>query len=267
MTATIPLPDAPWPEGTDPAVIAKSELQSQVRDATEWATNSDPSQGGFVNMEMYRRIQEWVKNPCVGDYRWDPAAAIDYGLSRLITRYLLARQESQLLTFIDALFLTQLIPRDRLAPYAPLLEPLSEPPPDAAGANLNFLITTLAASLHTLAELEAKNVEAKKKADEEAKKKAEEDAMWERTAELYGWGSRPEMGYGGYAGGYGGYSPPMVGYGPYPSMTSPMPGAYAPIPLPEAAPPEPPKKYVSWFPPISQDDWWVGKGRPDAKPA
>ncbi|ODN74825.1 hypothetical protein L202_07136 [Cryptococcus amylolentus CBS 6039] len=237
MTATVPLPDAPWPEGTDPAVIAKSELQSQVRDATEWATNSDPSQGGFVHMELYRRIQEWVKNP-------DALEIIDGILQQRLTMAFPANHK--------ALFLTQLIPRDSLAPYAPLLKPLSEPPPDAAGANFNFLITTLAASLHTLADLEAKNVEAKKKADEEAKKKAEEDALWERTAELYGWGSRPEMWYGGYAG----------GYGPYP-----MPGAYAPIPLPEAAPPEPPKKKVSWFPPISQDDWWVGKGGPDAKPA
>ncbi|WVQ75335.1 hypothetical protein IAR50_004952 [Cryptococcus sp. DSM 104548] len=251
MSATVPLPDAPWPAGTDPADIAKHELTSQVRDATEWATNSDPSRGGFVDMGLYRSIQEWVKNP-------DALNIIDGILQQRLTMAFPANHK--------ALLLTQLLPRDRLAPYAPLLKPLTEAPEDVAGANFNFFITTLATSLYTLADLEAKKAEAKKEEEEEARKKEEQDAMWEQTAELYGWGRRPEFGYGGYGGGYGGYPPPMVDYG-YHLMPPPMPGGYASVPLPEAAPPERPRSQPAWFPPISQDDWWVGKGKPGAKAA
>lgn len=160
------IPQLEPPKDADPIAAATIQLLEQVRATTEWYTNGDSSASSFIDFSGYRQLQEWAKNP----------EALN-----VIDKILRARLGLPFPYNQKALILVQLIPEDKLAPYAPLLKPLVESSPDSTSAYTYAtpFIVTLATSLHSLADGQAKKTEAKKKEDEEKVK-------WNSWSEVYG---------------------------------------------------------------------------------
>ncbi|OXG85669.1 hypothetical protein C345_03710 [Cryptococcus neoformans A2-102-5] len=160
------IPQLEPPKDADPVAAATTQLLEQVRAMTEWYTNGDSSPSSFIDFAGYRQLQEWAKNP-------EALNVIDKILQ---TRLGLSFPYNQ-----KALILVQLIPEDKLAPYAALLKPLIESSPVSTSSYTYAipLTTTLATSLHSLADGQAKKAEAKKKEDEEKMK-------WDLRSEVYG---------------------------------------------------------------------------------
>ncbi|WVN88904.1 uncharacterized protein L203_104119 [Cryptococcus depauperatus CBS 7841] len=170
MPASIPQVDPP--KDADPVALALTELTQQVRAVTEWATNGDPSPQSFVDFHTYQQLQEWAKKP----------EALD-----VIDGILQWRLKLPYPYNYKALILTQLIPVSRLAPYAPLLEPLATP----SAQNPELLsftpfMTTLATSLHSMAAAHVAKTKADKAAREEKEAKEKEAEMFAMWCELYG---------------------------------------------------------------------------------
>ncbi|WVQ83763.1 hypothetical protein IAT38_005907 [Cryptococcus sp. DSM 104549] len=238
---TPPPPDAPAP---DPAAVALEELIVTVRAWTEWVTNSDPST--FVDYPVYQQFKEWVKTK----------EALDVIDGILQARLKLGFPHNQ-----KALMLVQLIPDARLAPYAPLLLPLTTPPDDAVNPNTPF-ITSLASALHTAAAAEAAKIEAAKKAEEEKKKAEEEAANIAAMYELYG------RGYPGAPAGFAPLGPGYMGMGMPMGLPMASPGAALAWNPPQGEGYTTPYTglggpgpwgYVQWEP-VSAEEWW--KPRP-----
>ncbi|WWC87409.1 uncharacterized protein L201_002298 [Kwoniella dendrophila CBS 6074] len=178
-----PLPSITPPEGfepdkRDPLTIAIEQHLDDVRQWTEWITNGDPSGIGMVDYGIYRTFEEWVK-------RKEALNIIDSILQKRLT---LGWPYDH-----KAIILIQILPSERLAPYAKLLEPLLPPKPseDPAKpinlpAHFNPLIATLAQSLYTTAKEKAKEEEETKKKADEKKKEEEEIEKWELWSNMYG---------------------------------------------------------------------------------
>ncbi|WRT65260.1 uncharacterized protein IL334_002203 [Kwoniella shivajii] len=177
-------PPSDEPDTRDPLSLALATHLDDVRQWIEWATNGDPTNLGMIDYGIYRQFEDWIKKKEVLDL-------IDSILQRRLTSGYPHNHK--------AIILIQLIPRDRLSPYAKLLEPLlpakpSEDPnkPVDLPRFYNPLIASLTASLHDLASVTAAEEETSKKNEEEKKKQDEEIQKWELWCNLYGKSNRAD---------------------------------------------------------------------------
>ncbi|KAK6904282.1 hypothetical protein L486_03864 [Kwoniella mangroviensis CBS 10435] len=171
-------PPEDQPDTRDPIEVALKQHLEDVREWTEWMTNGDPQGIGRMDYGIYRTFEEWVKKKEALDI-------IDGILQKRLTLGFPYTHK--------ALILAQIIPSDRLAPYAKLVEPFLPPKPPSGPEDkvdipkfFNPLIASIAQGIHTQATAEIAKQEAAKKAEEEKKKQDEEIERWELWCNLYG---------------------------------------------------------------------------------